>query len=251
MALVALIAGCGHPSRPVASVHATRSQPEPQVRRSGAGVRECSTGDLPGPDLAVDFDVFVAADTDLDALFPYALRQLPAPVTAEGIEETRWPPYIPFDLRTVVAARSVLWVECGNLFPDGFEALGDALGVARPEPTHWPGHHDVTLDRLVQVLYFKPEDATFVSRFPTPFLDALAGVANPATLGSVWAETLRSRRLRAADIAKSEGFPGREDPPLDLAEAQRFLSKLAADLVELAKVAKATERGLYVHFLAD
>jgi hypothetical protein len=104
---------------------------------------------------------------------------------------------------------------------------------------------------LIAALHFKPERETTVSRFPTSFRDALAITSSLADLGGAWANSLRQRRMHAKAAAKSEGFTGRDEPPLDLAQLTPFLSKLAADLVELARVARATNRELYVHSWLD
>jgi hypothetical protein len=142
-ALAILIAACGPSPRPMTAARPPISQPQSPAAKLPLGIRECATGDLPGPDLAVNFDVFVAADVDLAALFPDGLRQLPTPITMDVLGRSPWPPYVRVDLATVVKRRNILWVECSNLFDDGFDALGDALGIPRPEPLASPRGHDV------------------------------------------------------------------------------------------------------------
>lgn len=235
----------------MAAARPVSSQVQSPSSKPPVGVRACATGSSSGPDPAINFDVFVAADADLDVLFPYALRDQAMPNTTEALDDAQWPPYVDVDLRTVVNERKVLWVQCENLLDDAFEALGDALGLPRPEPIRSSRGRYFVPDRLVTVLYFNPEEATLLTRFPASFRNALADASNPAALGDAWASALRDQRLKQTAAAKSAGLTGREDPPLELGQLAPFLGKLATDLVELARVARATNRDLYLHSLPD
>jgi hypothetical protein len=207
------------------------------------GKRACVTDNLSGPDLGVNFDLVVATEADLQALFPEGVRESRPP-------EGPWPQYVHIDRTAIVAQRNVTWIDCENLYDDAFEALAEALNVPAPAPTPREKALGITPDRLVHVLHFNPEAGTTLSQFPSSFVTALANVRDATALGKSWSNALRNQRQHEAALAASHHL-GNEDPRLDAEQFAPYFSKLAADLVALATQATTTGKNLYLHSWPD
>ena len=269
--LVVLAAACT-PTIGDANRRAT-SQPR---RAADSSIRGCSGNASVVPYRAVNFDLFIATTDDLRQVFPGSLPPRSVPL-AKTFSEVRNPftgrliagPFDPpltvlsfepdgpwantattLDLKAV-AARRLPWVECAGLFYDGFEVLGDVLGVPRPSLDEWHRALSLTPERLVTVLYPPPNTAHSVQMFPADFQDAIAGVHDSAALGMQWSKAYRASQIAAGESAKAKGFEGREEPPPDAEQLRPFFTGLAADIVTLARVGMSTRRNLYLHTWPD
>jgi hypothetical protein len=257
---------------------APRAQPAPEpARKAPDTVRYCVPApDDNVPDLAVNFDVFVATSNDLLALFPGSLpprsapraksiREVHSPFTGELIAGPFDPPlviqsYEPdgpwptshgrFDLAEA-STRRLPWVQCGGLHPDGFEALGDALGLPRPPANAVESALGALPERLTTPIFPPPESFGRVHAFPKAFLDALVAARDTSALGASWSQAFRARRLEQLQSAKISPPNGHEEPPPDPERLRPYFTQVAKDIVELARIAASTGRNLYVHHWPD
>lgn len=255
----------------------TRSTVAPPARQEQGGpVRRCAMTATPVPDVAINFDLFVANGDELASVFPGSLlpRSEPRSMKVSEIREPStgrvvagpfepplfalsfepdgpWPDVTQtLDLQAV-GARKLPWIECAGLFPDGFEALGDALDVPPPVPNDLQRALAIVPDRLTVALYPPPDSAHSVMMFPAPFQSALADVKDAKGLGRAWSNAFRARRLRANDSARAAGFRGRDEPPPDAERLRPYFIGLASDILPLAEISVSTTRNLYLHVWPD
>jgi hypothetical protein len=163
--------------------------------------------DGPTPDLLARFDVFAATG-----------------------EELR---------RFSVSARSVPWMRCGGLLPDGFEALADTLISPRSSdgPPVSAGEVTVSLDGR----------ESLVRAIPVAVRNALSASRDAGALGERWSRAFRARRSENDEAAFQPGYGRDRPPPPDAERLRPYFAGLALELIELARIAVSTDRALYVH----
>lgn len=239
-------------------------------------LRSCSTQGSVAPERAVNFDVFVATPAELGSLFPGSLPPRAEPVS-RTISEVRdpfegkliagpfdpplkvlsyepdgpWPPPGKLPNWQVVSSQNIPWLRCGGLLGDGFEALGDALQLARPNPDDLQCAMGMTAERLITPMYLPPENTGFLEQFPGEFRDALASTKDTQALAAAWNIAFRTRTLEAESSAQVTGVPGRHEPPFSAERFGPYFSGLASDLVPLARLGETTHRNLYVYLSPD
>jgi hypothetical protein len=241
-----------------------------------SSIRGCSGHVTAVPDRAFNFDLFVATQDDLQPVFPGSLppRSVPHatrvfelrdPFTGRLVAGPFDPPFTALSFQPdgpwaetativdlqVAVARKLPWIECAGLPEDGFETLGDVLGVPRPAQDDAQRAFGVVPERLVVVLYPPPDTAHGVKMFPSDFQKALVEVHDTASLGTQWSNAFRASRIPASESAKVEGFEGREGPPPDAELLRPYFTGLASDIVSLARIGLSTRRNLYLHTWPD
>jgi hypothetical protein len=241
-----------------------------------SSIRACSGNVTAVPDRACNFDIFVATQDDLQSVFPGSLppRSVPHatkvfelrdPFTGRLIAGPFDPPFTALSFEPdgpwaktattvdlqAVAARKLPWIECAGLPEDGFETLGDVLGVPRPSQDDAQRALGVVPERLVVVLYPPPDTGHGVKMFPSDFQKALAGAHDTAALGVKWSNAFRASHIAANESAKKAGFEGREETPPDAELLRPYFTALASDIVALAQIGVSTRRNLYLHTWPD
>jgi hypothetical protein len=183
------------------------AEAKPRPSDTSSNAMWICAADGPTPDLLARFDVFAATG-----------------------EEIR---------RFSVSARSVPWMRCGGVRPDGFDALADTLVSPRSS--------DGAPVSAGEVIVSLDGRESLVRAIPVAVRNALAASRDAGALGERWSRAFRVRRSANDAAAFRPGY-GRDLPPPPDAEGLRpYFAGLALELIELARIAVSTDRALYVH----